>query len=36
MELLMSSYETFIVFSPFFALLGGMFLAFAIVHIAEN
>jgi len=32
----MSSYDTFIVFSPFLALLVGMILAFAIVHIAEN
>ena len=32
----MSSYETFIVFSPFLALLGGMILSFAIIHIADN
>lgn len=32
----MSSYDTFIVFSPFLALLGGMILAFAIVHLADN
>ena len=32
----MSSYDTFIVFSPFLALLGGMILSFAIIHIADN
>jgi hypothetical protein len=32
----MSSYDTFIAFSPFLTLLGGMILSFAIIHIAEN
>jgi hypothetical protein len=32
----MSSYDTLLVFSPFLALLGGMILSFAIIHIADN
>jgi len=32
----MSSYDTFIVLSPFLALLAGMILSFAIMHIADN
>jgi len=32
----MTSFETFLVVAPFLTLVGGMLLAFVVLHLADN